>query len=95
MKPKRPAILKSATRAGIIIMCAGILFLFKMDRLLDTESRAGLQEVVAAATYGILGRTAPELNLNTWIDEDGKPIKPIKLGAYRSKVIYLFFFQSW
>jgi hypothetical protein len=95
MKLKKPAILKTAARAGIIITCAGIIFLFKVDRLLDSEPKSGLQTALAAKTYGILSRQAPELNLNTWINGDGKPIESIKLGACRGKVIYLYFFQSW
>ncbi len=95
MKLQRPAILKTAARAGIIITCAGIIFLFNMDRSLDSGPIAGLQTASAATRYGILGQQAPELNLSTWIDGDGKQIEPIRLGTFRGKVIYLFFFQNW
>ena len=95
MKLKKRARVRTAVRAGIIISCAGIIFLFKMGRSLDSEPKTGFPTASAAASYGILGRQAPELNLNTWIDGDGKPIEPIKLGACRGKVIYLYFFQSW
>jgi hypothetical protein len=54
-----------------------------------------LQTASASTQYGILGRQAPELELNTWIDGNGKPMDPVKLGDYRGKVIYLYFFQDW
>ena len=95
MKLNRPAKLKTAARAGIIITCVGIIFLFNMDRSMDSGPKTGLTTTLAARTYGILGRQAPELNLNTWINGDGIPIDSIKLGDCRGKVIYLYFFQSW
>lgn len=49
----------------------------------------------ANTQYGILGQTAPELDLNTWIDGNGIKIEPITLSAYRGKVVYLYFFQNW
>jgi len=44
---------------------------------------------------GILGQPAPELELNTWIDENGKETESIKLKDYRGKIVYLYFFQNW
>ena len=55
----------------------------------------GLQKASARSQYGILGRQAPELELNSWIDGDGKPMDPVKLEDYRDKVIFLYFFQDW
>jgi hypothetical protein len=49
----------------------------------------------ASGHLGILGQRAPELNLNNWIDADGKKMQPIQLSDYRGKVIYLYFFQDW
>jgi hypothetical protein len=86
MELKKPAKLKTATRTGVIFICVGIILLFRI---------LGLQTASAGTRYGILGRQAPELNLSTWIDGDGNQIEPIKLSAYRGKVIYLFFFQNW
>jgi len=43
---------------------------------------------------GIVGKKAPELNIKSWIDKDGKPAQ-IKLAHYKGKVIYLLCFQSW
>ena len=54
-----------------------------------------IQSVSASSHLGILGRRAPELNLNNWIDGDGKQMTPIQLSDYRGKVIYLYFFQDW
>jgi hypothetical protein len=61
----------------------------------DSGAIIGLQRASANAQYGIQGQPAPELNLTTWIDGDGKQIDPIKLSNYRGKVIYLYFFQDW
>ncbi len=44
---------------------------------------------------GILGRQAPELELNNWIDGTGDPIPAIRLNELRGRVIYLYFFQDW
>ncbi len=55
----------------------------------------GPQTAAAETNYGIKGRQAPELNLETWIDGDGKRIDPIYLSDYRGRVIYLYFFQDW
>lgn len=44
---------------------------------------------------GILGRQAPELELNNWIDGTGGSIPAIRLNELRGKVIYLYFFQDW
>jgi peroxiredoxin len=49
----------------------------------------------ASDKYGILGQKAPELNLNTWIDGNGKKIKPLKLEQLKGRVIYMYFFQDW
>lgn len=49
----------------------------------------------AASQYGILGQTAPELNLSYWIDGNGNPMAPVRLADYRGKVVYLYFFQDW
>ena len=43
---------------------------------------------------GILGREAPEWDIDWWIDGDGEPTD-IRLRDYRGKVVYLMCFQSW
>ena len=54
-----------------------------------------MSPALAQSPKGILGRTAPELELNSWIDGEGEAIKPIYLADLRGKVIYLYFFQDW
>lgn len=49
----------------------------------------------AGSPYGIQGQMAPELNLSNWIDGHGQKTEPIRLGDYRGKVVYLYFFQDW
>ena len=95
MKLTMTAKFRAAARAVIILTCIGLIILFRTGGVLDSEPKTGLETASAAATYGILDRQAPELNLSTWIDGGGKPIEPIRLDACRGKVIYLYFFQSW
>ena len=54
-----------------------------------------IQLASANSHLGILGRPAPELNLDNWIDADGNRMEPIRLGDFRGKVVYLYFFQDW
>ena len=49
----------------------------------------------ADSHYGILDQQAPELDLESWIDGNGKVVEPFKLADYQGKVIYLYFFQDW
>ncbi len=44
---------------------------------------------------GILGQQAPDLELDNWIDGNGRYIPPIRFSELRGKVIYLYFFQDW
>jgi hypothetical protein len=55
----------------------------------------GIQKLSASTHYGIEGRRAPEIHLNSWIDGNGRSIEPIRLSEYRGKVVYLYFFQDW
>jgi hypothetical protein len=84
-----------AVITGTGLLGAGLIFLPGVSSMLDSHPGLGLQTASASTQYGILGRQAPEMELNTWIDGDGKPMDPIKLGDYRGKVIYLYFFQDW
>jgi len=80
---------------GAVLLGGWTISSLDMNRLSDDAPTIGLQTVSASTQYGILGRQAPELELNTWIDGSGKPMDPVKLGDYRGKVIYLYFFQDW
>ena len=59
------------------------------------QSSLDVQFASANSHLGILGRQAPELNLDNWIDVDGKKMQPVHLGELRGKVVYLYFFQDW
>jgi len=50
--------------------------------------------MAAASSYGITGQIAPELQIDYWIDENGKPTT-FKLADYRGKWVFLKCFQSW
>ena len=78
----------------IIVTSAWLILHIGINRI-DSNPIPDLQTASANEPYGIQGKMAPELNLTTWIDGDGKPIGPINLSGYRSKVIYLYFFQDW
>jgi len=49
----------------------------------------------AAAKYGIEGQKAPELHIDTWVDEMGNPANPVRIHDLKGKVVYLYFFQHW
>ena len=81
--------------ADIGLLGAGLLMLTGGASVFDLKAPVGLPTASASTQYGILGRQAPELELNTWIDGNGKPMDPVKLRDYRGQVIYLYFFQDW
>ena len=88
MKPKWVYLLKTGLLTVLVGACMTMVPLSMLARI-------GLQPAAAAEKYGILGRLAPELDLNTWIDGDGGATAPIRLGDYRGNVVYLYFFQDW
>jgi len=51
--------------------------------------------IVANDRYGIRGQSAPELELEGWIDGDGNDRSPLRLAELRGKIVYLYFFQAW
>lgn len=44
--------------------------------------------------YGIRGMSAPEINLDYWIDADGKP-SDYSITEQRGKWLFMKFFQAW
>jgi thiol-disulfide isomerase/thioredoxin len=48
----------------------------------------------ASAGYGIVGRMAPELEVDYWIDQDGRATR-FSLAANKDKWVFLKCFQSW
>jgi hypothetical protein len=72
-----------------------VLLLIILMSLSVSEVLYEIQQASASSHLGILGRPAPELNLDNWIDTDGKQRTPIQLSDNRGKVIYLYFFQDW
>ena len=79
------------------LMVAAIWFIQMTENhnFLNPYSMVGIGTVWAASQYGISGKAAPELELNTWIDKEGKSIEPITLRNFHGKVVYLYFFQDW
>jgi len=80
---------------GTVFFGFGWLMLSAEPNIFDSQPDLGLQTASANTQYGILGRQAPEMDLNTWIDGNGKPMDPLRLKDYRGKVVYLYFFQDW
>ncbi len=87
--------MKKIFYASIVLSGVGLILLSGGSSVLDSHPTLGIQSALANSQYGILGRQAPELELNTWIDGNGKPMDPVTLSDYRGKVIYLYFFQDW
>jgi hypothetical protein len=95
MKLKQKHKLKPAVFTVIVLASVGMILLSGIYSFFASDAMIGLQTARASTHYGILGRPAPEINLNTWIDGNGRKIEPIRLNDYRGKVVYLYFFQSW
>ena len=74
---------------GLVLLLAILMSLYASEIIYEAKPAS------AHSHLGILGRRAPELNLNNWIDADGKPRAPIHISDFRGKVIYLYFFQDW
>ena len=81
--------------AGLVLWTASSNLFFEGTSIQSTEELFGIMPAAASSHLGILGQPAPELELNSWINENGKPTDPHKLQNYRGKVIYLYFFQDW
>ena len=57
---------------------------------------AALSPALAAnKDYGILGHSAPELEVTEWIDAKGNPTPAFKLADHKDKYIFMEFWQSW
>ena len=80
------SMMRKAVFAGIGLLGASLILL---SAVFET------QRASANTQFGILDQEAPELELNSWIDGNGKPMDPVKLKDYRGKVVYLYFFQDW
>ena len=87
--------LKPAMFSVVLIVGGWVILHLGMDYFFESNDVIELQTAAAGMKYGILGQQAPELNLTTWIDGNGKPMDPIKLKDYRGRVIFLYFFQDW
>jgi hypothetical protein len=70
-------------------------FLSISGDLIDSSTLFKIPNASADAHLGIRGQLAPELNLSTWIDGNGKKTESVRLSDYRGKVVYLYFFQDW
>ena len=74
---------------GLVLLLFILMSLFVSEVLYETKP------ALAHSHLGILGRRAPELNLDNWISADGLQRAPIRISDFRGKVIYLYFFQDW
>ena len=92
IKVQAKYVLRLSCRVAIL---GTLIFITSFLHSFDLDSLTGIKTASAKTRYGIEGLEAPELNLENWIDGNGKPIKTIKLSDYRGKVIYMYFFQDW
>jgi hypothetical protein len=95
MKLKQKHKLKPAVFTVFVLTSMWMILLTGIYSLFVSDATVGTQTAWASMPYGILGQPAPEINLNTWIDGNGKKIEPIRLSDYHGKVVYLYFFQNW
>ena len=87
--------IRKAVFIGAVLLVGWIGPFSGVETLFDHETKLGLQTASADTQYGIIGSQAPEPELNTWIDGNGRPMDPVKFKDFRGKVIYLYFFQDW
>lgn len=95
MKLKHHRKLKFVLMTAFFITIMNIMPLPENNHMSVPNAMIGIPTASATNHLGILGRTAPELELETWIDGNGAEIEPIRLRDYRGKVVYLYFFQDW
>ncbi|MGD2186652.1 MAG: hypothetical protein PVI71_11020 [Desulfobacterales bacterium] len=95
MKMKRQTLFQKKIFTAYAMIAVIMFLLSVMHGLLASDTPIGIQTARAESHLGILGQQAPDLNLNDWIDGDGKKMDPVRLSAYRGKVIYLYFWQDW
>jgi hypothetical protein len=86
--------LKHVVFSIFFFISLGVLSMPEMNRFPVFQGMIELPAASADEEYGILGQPAPDLELNTWIDENGKETEPISLNDYRGKIVYLYFFQD-
>jgi hypothetical protein len=86
---------KSAIPFVLIVSAMWFIQMTENHNYFNPYSMAGVTTVWAASHYGISGKSAPELELDTWIDGNGKTMEPIILKEFHGKVVYLYFFQDW
>ena len=67
----KPGKLKPTLYTFIILIGVWVILHYGMNYFFDSRETIGLQTAFANTQYGILGRQAPELNLDTWIDGAG------------------------
>jgi len=72
----------------VVIILTGICFYF-FGLMPYCQASQSVQK------YGILGKKAPELTSNYWVDKNGNPVKEVLLSDHKEKVIYMLFFQDW
>ena len=95
MKMKTHTMVRNRIFAAGAFISILLFLLSVMDDFVVSDTPAWIQTARAESHLGILGQQAPSLNLNNWITGDGKKIDPVRLSAYRGKVIYLYFWQDW
>lgn len=71
-------------RQGVILLVLMLMSILAIGRT-----------ALADDQYGIRGRTAPELELDGWIDGNGRDRTPLRFSELRGKIIYMYFFQAW
>ena len=96
MKPMQQQRIRSIVLVVFLFFGAGMLLVPDFgDGLHFFHTMMVVPEASASGHYGIRGRKAPELNLEKWIDGNGKQTAPIRLKDLRGKVVYMYFFQDW
>lgn len=73
----------------VLGLCTGV------GRMIGIQMPGAAHAASDDSRYGILGKPAPELDLDGWIDGEGRKMDPVRLSDLRGKVVYLYFYQDW
>ena len=91
--------LKTSSGAATLLAAGGLGLNLNHQALAQTEENASEQAEAEASeqsqyTPGIEGRLAPELEVDYWIDANGKPAS-FTLAEHEGKWVFLKCFQNW
>jgi len=72
-----------------------VITIFSFDINAQEVKIEDLDKGKANSRYGIVGKSAPELIVEQWVDDNGENIDPFKLSDHKGKFKVIYCFQAW